>query len=405
MRLLTVPLSLNPGGHVKRTRTSRLAWSLPLAAGALVAGTAACGGNGASSSSSFDSGTGNHDGGHDATTDGGGGDTGLLNQPDSNGDVGTPDACAATSQTANTLPLDMYILLDRSGSMADNDSWTQEVNALSAFLGDFRSKGLGVGLQYLPLLDLCDPSAYSTPAVPINTLPTGAGQLVTSLAASRPFGGTPLVPALEGAVQFAQARQVAHPDRDIVIVLSSDGLPDNSCSLATDGGLPNTTQNAVAVLQAAASAVPPVKTFVIGIADVPDLNLLAAAGGTGNAILIGGGDAGTVVPIEAPLIAAFNQIRTTALPCTYKIPPSTTGGMIDFGAVNVTFTPGSSSAQPFYGVANAAACTTTSSDWYYDDPANPKNIELCPTACTEVKAATVGTVSVAFGCTTIGPPK
>ncbi len=364
---------------------------------------AGCGSN-AVTGSSFDSGFGSGGGsGRDATTDVRPAETGPLTHPDV-ADVGVADACAATSAKASVSPLDMYMLLDRSGSMADNNAWTEEVQAIESFVYDVNSVGLGVGFQFLPLPALCDSQAYALPAVPITLLPGGQAQIVSALAVSRPFGGTPLVPALEGAVLVAKQRQMAHPEREIVIVLSSDGLPDTSCSVVPDGGLTNTTNNAISVIQQAAGLVPPIHTFVIGVASEPALDMLAAAGGTGKAIQVAASDAGTAANIEAPLIAALSQIRTNALPCEYSIPQATTG-TIDFGQVNVTFTPMAGPAQPFYGVGGASACTTTSSDWYYDNPTTPKHIELCPTACTAVKASTSGSVDVAYGCATLPPPK
>jgi sarcosine oxidase gamma subunit len=361
-----------------------------------------CGGNGAGSGgSSFDGGVGDTGGHHDGPADvnvATDSQSITVNTPDGN----SPEACAATTQTADQLPLDMYVVLDRSGSMADNDSWDQEVQALTNFFGDYRSDGIGVGIQYLPLADLCDPSAYATPAVPISVLPTGVGTLITSLSNSRPFGGTPTTVAMEGAVAFAKARQLSNPTRNIVLVLSTDGLPDTSCATVPDGGLPNSTQNAISVIQAAASLVPPIKTFVIGIGNEPALNAFAAAGGTGQAILVGAGDAGTSVDIEGELVTALASIRTAALPCSYNIPQATMGN-IDFGEVNVTFTTPSSAAEQFYGVTDATGCSTTTDNWYYDSTMT--HIELCPNACTKVKAATVGTVSVAYGCSTIPPPK
>jgi hypothetical protein len=363
-----------------------------------------CGDNNAGASSTFDSGLGGGGHHHDATTDvsGGGRDTGALGQ---DGDKNHPgaDACATTTATADISPLDIFMLLDRSGSMGDNDSWLEEVQAIENFVYDVDSNGIGVGIQYMPLPALCDPSQYAMPAVPVGVLPAAAAQIVTSLTNSRPFGGTPMVPALQGAIQFAQLRQQANPGRDIVLVLSSDGLPDTSCSFAGDGGLPNSTQNAIKVLSAAASATPPIKTFVIGIGNQPALDAFAAAGGTGKAILVGATDGGGVTDIETPLIAALASIRSQALPCQYTI-PQPEAGTINPGEVNVTFTPSSGALEPFYGVSDATACTTSSFDWYFDNPASPKYVELCPSACTAVKAVTKGSVKIVYGCTTWSPP-
>jgi hypothetical protein len=385
---------------VKRSTLSRLIWSVALLPALGVASAVGCGSNGPPASSSFDSGL-TDAGKHEDVTIGHGGDSSMLTGNDA--PTGGGDACAATSKTADVAPLDMYIVLDRSGSMAENDSWTQEVQALTDFVYDVNSSGIGVGIQYMPLPQLCDPSAYALPAVPIAVLPGNTGPVTTSLSSTHPYGGTPTVPALEGAVMLGKQRQKDHPERDFIIVLSTDGVPDTSCSFVGDAGLPNSTANAIAVIKAAANAVPPIKTFVIGVGNEPELNDFAAAGGTGQAILVGAGDAGTAVDIEGPLIAALTAIRTTALPCTYTI-PTPEAGTINPADVNVTFTPGSGATQTFYGVGSLAACQTKTDDWYYDDPTSPKNIELCPNSCALVKASTNGTVNVAFGCETLAPP-
>ncbi|HYQ44815.1 MAG TPA: VWA domain-containing protein [Polyangiaceae bacterium] len=66
------------------------------------------------------------------------------------------DACAAKISTAQAIPLDMYIMLDVSGSMLDTTAtqatkWDSVKTALESFLNDSASAGLGVGLQYFPL--------------------------------------------------------------------------------------------------------------------------------------------------------------------------------------------------------------------------------------------------------------
>jgi hypothetical protein len=65
-------------------------------------------------------------------------------------------ACAADISTATLAPLDIYIMLDTSGSMlevtATNVSkWDAVKSALETFLKDDASAGIGVGLQYFPL--------------------------------------------------------------------------------------------------------------------------------------------------------------------------------------------------------------------------------------------------------------
>jgi hypothetical protein len=396
--------SPHTGGRVRHSCISVIAWSL-MATPALLA-SSGCGSNGDTGGSKLNFGGDSGGGSHDGSLDGKGGSTDAqkLNSPDTSGHTQS-DACAATSETAKVSPLDMYIVLDRSGSMADNDSWGEEVQALTQFFYDSNSNGLGVGLQYMPIQDLCNIGAYATPAVDISPLPGSSGPLITSLSNQIPFGGTPTTVALEGAMQFGKLRQMNNPDRTFVIVLSTDGVPDESCSFVGDAGLPNTTQNAISVIAAGAAANPPIKTFVIGVGNQPALNAFAKAGGTGSAVLVGAGDGGLTTNIEAPLIEAFSAIRKSALPCSYKIPPPE-GGTINFSEVNVTFAPdASSSPQQFYNVASADKCTGSSNDWYYDNPTTPTQVELCPSACTEVKASDNGNINIEYGCATLGPPK
>jgi hypothetical protein len=73
-------------------------------------------------------------------------------------------ACASESHEAQQVPLDLVFLVDTSGSMyeltggaqpggqpAPQTKWLLTQNGLRAFMGDPKSTGLGVGLQFFPL--------------------------------------------------------------------------------------------------------------------------------------------------------------------------------------------------------------------------------------------------------------
>jgi hypothetical protein len=65
--------------------------------------------------------------------------------------------CVQTAQEAQQVPVDMYIMLDRSASMQEKTGagpvkWDAVRIALSKFLRDSRSNGLGVGLGFFPLV-------------------------------------------------------------------------------------------------------------------------------------------------------------------------------------------------------------------------------------------------------------
>ncbi|HET7538710.1 MAG TPA: VWA domain-containing protein, partial [Polyangiaceae bacterium] len=66
------------------------------------------------------------------------------------------EPCAADVTSAEVVPLDMYLMLDTSASMADavganSTKWSAVKSALRAFLRSKSAQGLGVGLQYFPL--------------------------------------------------------------------------------------------------------------------------------------------------------------------------------------------------------------------------------------------------------------
>jgi hypothetical protein len=74
-----------------------------------------------------------------------------------------PPTCAASSAAAMAIPLDVFLLVDTSGSMAEEFSgqskWQAERAALESFLGDPGSAGLGAGLQFFPLQRACTADA------------------------------------------------------------------------------------------------------------------------------------------------------------------------------------------------------------------------------------------------------
>jgi hypothetical protein len=84
------------------------------------------------------------------------GNGGASGNGSSAGNGALMDACADHTSTAQPIPLDMYLMLDVSGSMLDQTAaltskWAAVKTALESFLKDKSSAGLGVGLQYFPL--------------------------------------------------------------------------------------------------------------------------------------------------------------------------------------------------------------------------------------------------------------
>lgn len=68
-----------------------------------------------------------------------------------------PDQCAADTQEAQQVPVDLYLMVDTSGSMdeqtqAGTKKWDDVKTALSSFVDDPASQGLGVALQFFPII-------------------------------------------------------------------------------------------------------------------------------------------------------------------------------------------------------------------------------------------------------------
>ena len=111
-----------------------------------------------------------------AGTSGGGGTTGVGTGGvgntgfDASFDISTADSksdgvCAATMTAAEPVPLDLYVTVDISKSMAltsrrgPRPSGTRVKSALNTFFADPKSAGLGAGLGYFPLVQSSIPAS------------------------------------------------------------------------------------------------------------------------------------------------------------------------------------------------------------------------------------------------------
>jgi hypothetical protein len=76
-------------------------------------------------------------------------------------------------------------------------------------------------------------------------------------------------------------------------------------------------------------------------------------------------------------------------------------GTPDFNKVNVRYTPGGGGMPVnFLQYPDKAHCPATGDGWYYDNNANPMQIELCPATCAKVSADSMGKIEILLGCQT-----
>ena len=348
------------------------------------------------------------------TTDPGPGDgAGFDLGPGGDGAPPSDDSsCAATSSTATLIPLDLFIMLDQSGSMKETTStgvtkWDAVKSAFKTFIADPGSAGLGVGIQYfglptsgswLPSLgSSCNVADYAKAEVEIAPLPGVGAAINTSLNAHSPSTDTPTAPALQGAIQHAQAWQAAHPTHVVVVVFGTDGLP-SACK-------PTDIPSIAAFAATAYAGKPPIRTYVIGVLSDKDLaagadanlNQISKAGNGADAFIVK-----TAADVTATFIAALKKIRGTALACEYEVP---TGAGADYKKVNVSVTlGGKSSIIPYVG--DKSKCDPVKGGWYYDiDPSlgKPKKILMCDATCKALQSDSTGKIDIQVGCATIGP--
>ncbi|NUQ75071.1 MAG: VWA domain-containing protein [Polyangiaceae bacterium] len=306
-------------------------------------------------------------------------------------------ACAATSSEAKIVPLDMIILLDRSGSMNDGVKWEGATNALKQYVTSAEAAGVNVGLIYFPIDPpdglICNYKHYDDLAVPIAELPGNAPALVSSIDNEDANGGsTPMYGAMKGALFTATAYQDANPLHKVILVFASDGDP-NACSF--EQGNPPDADNIPTIAGLAASALNynGVQTYVIAIqgSSIASLNQIANAGGTMQAL--------DVTANINLFLDKMKEIQTKALACDFPIPEAPAGQVFDKELVAVKYTPISDPpmSEEIPRADNYQDCGGKPG-WYYDNNLKPTKIVLCPASCQKIKDDLQSKIDVLFGC-------
>jgi hypothetical protein len=403
--------------------TFRSVSSAILIAGALVVGAcnndpgimSAGGGNGGTGKEPTPPG-GAGNGGNGGSTNGNKGGNGVPTPPGNGGTTGAggtgaggDKSCTAVGAMAKKLPVDIYVLLDRSGSMLNdiNDDgmmgtmptptpgvpikWNAMVEALTKFVNSPEASTFQLGLGVFPgdnqmcrRQECCMPARYAMPVVPVAALPAGAMAFLGGVMANPAMmgNGTPTLPALQGAIQYAQQREMM-VGRRLAIALATDGMP-NDCQ--------SNVQNVSNAAMMGASL--GIYTFVIGVGkSLQNLNQIAMAGGTKAAHLV-------EMATADELAKAFADVQNQAaqLACSYMIPPPPAGMSLDPNKVNVRFnTPDPAKSFQIGQVMSRQACGAAGG-WYYDNPSNPRTVNLCESSCMQVNSEGGGSIELLFGC-------
>ena len=355
---------------------------------------------------------------------------------------GFGSSCASDMITAQQIPLDIYVMLDQSSSMSDDNKWTSVTDARSAtFVAQPGLDGISIGLGYFAV-QTPPPSCSTRRLHDVDTdcgsarvrarasaqtdrsclgasasIAAGATRahvdrlrdacrrdraaarrrpraITCSMGMHSPTTGTPTVQALTGALPHATSRgRSAHAGDAVVVVLATDGEPD-------DAARPKTSRASKSVATMGAAGSPEVLTFVIGVGDdLSNLDGIAAAGGTGSAFIVD-----TSANVIQQFLDAMNTIRHSVLGCTYQIPlPSS--GTPDYQEVNVIYTPGGGgSPETIPNVASAAHVPGDRQRLVLRQPVEPdRRSSLCSPTCSVVEADTTGSVAIQLGCSDRDP--
>ncbi len=324
--------------------------------------------------------------------------------------------CVGTYFEGEVIPLDIYVMfdlscsmscsVDRSGCCRNSDDPVPEEDwriqpvrdAMTAFLRDPASAGIGVGLGFFgdhPIdantdPEVCSVESHTDAAVEIQRLPDAADQIIQELQDGEPQGGTPTHLAIEGACRYVADWKSQNRGHQVVILLVTDGIPEHSCDatigLATDAATDCYDDGAG------------FQTYVLGVSannnnSLEQLHQIADAGGTEEAYLTDAND------VAGSVLEALNAIRAdAAIPCDLSIPDPPAGETLDLGYVNVGICDANHEAVVTPQVESAGACGDHDG-WYYDDPDSPSTIHLCEVTC-ETVTVPGATLFYTVGCAT-----
>ena len=325
--------------------------------------------------------------------------------------------CAGSVYEGEALPLNMIIMMDRSVSMGDSKErylipdtggtkWDAAREGFVEFFALAEASGLGVAIDFFGQ-DSCDVADYSSPEVEVGELPGASDELLAAYDEWSPAGVTPLGPALGGAIGYARNWKSEHAGEEIIVVQVTDGVP-NGCGASPSpsdvmrGGVDQIAQIAAEGL----NGDPSIRTFVLGIegqeVTVEDFRYtcttISEAGGS-DPIIIEAND-----NLASEFSGALDEIRDQgAPPCSYGIPLPPADEILDLTRVNVVLEPPDRDPEGILNVGTADNCLH--GGWYYDPPADPRSIELCPSTCEAVSQQVGASFKVLFGCTTVTVPE
>jgi hypothetical protein len=96
-------------------------------------------------------------------------------------------------------------------------------------------------------------------------------------------------------------------------------------------------------------------------------------------------------------------IASARLNCFWEIPPPPEGEELDPAKVNVDFFDGTTTTMIGH-VPTEDRCALVEHGWYYDDPASPTEVHVCPQTCEWIQGREGAQIIIKFGCETEDAP-
>jgi hypothetical protein len=314
-----------------------------------------------------------------------------------NGTAGTTGGaegiCGDTTFTANRAPVDIFIVLDRSGSMAysisedcyctgsrdrcrDTANCTDRLTAVRGAVEQTLNANptINWGLELYSSPGASNQCSVSlTPQVPIST--SSGPDIITELANMTAGNYTPTAAAVNAAMLYLQS---VNDGNSKAILLATDGMPNCPNGRASsDDDMPATT---AAVAGALTMGVP---VYVVGMGpqeSITNLSSLAVAGGTGQYY-----PADSTQALSEALAAISKIVSTT---CEFKTPMDP---------------PDDSKVYVYVDKALTAQVATAAEDgWMFG--ASTSDIVLTGSYCANLLAGAATTVQIVFGCEDYIPP-
>ena len=320
---------------------------------------------------------------------------------DTGGDPGGGGDCESLTDEADVgaLPQDIIFVIDNSGSMSLEASFVQaQMNSFSIQIEAANVDSHIVLISAYPTDD--DAGVCIDPPTGGGGCPGADNNLPTFLHVNSGVGSNNALQKLLD--HYPDYQDVLRPTAVTHIVAVTDDNSDLNAAAFTDQFSALAPNLGDFIFHGIIAPEDPVEACLLGTtccllaADKGDVyqDLIAATGGV---------EGNLCEQQFQPIFQAVAQqiIGGAVLACSYEIPPPPDGEVFDPDEVNVEFDDGAGGTLEIGRVDSAADCAGVMDGWYYDNPADPQVIHVCPQTCDKIQGFASASIAIKFGCETI----